>query len=412
MSRYTAGQKGYKTKTGQLIEDAGSEAAFDALTGAGNPSRTDDATKFFGGNSQSIRITTHNNTGAAATASATTKRDLSPAIDVSDYPSFQIAIYIDSHEDAYKLSFLGGYEYRLILYLNDTSGGAGSVFHQPREFGKGWNLITFSRENLSGSLDWSNIAWIQIAAQHINALPDDSWSFNYGGMWAGQRQRAKVCLTYDDSLDEHGSYVRSKLNSVGYSGCFAVISGLVGSNSAYLTEQQVVDMDAEGHYMVNHNSTANGMSSGYSGTITDNQWRTGVQACKDWLDSLGITKGRDIFVAPGGEFIDSRAEILAELGYKYVRGVQPLPANLSFGDNRLDTFQGRSSDTASVLQTYVETLVALGCCGCLVMHTITEGEHNAIINYLVTLEEDGLIDVVSYAELMEKRDTGDVRYPV
>lgn len=405
-----ASPNNYRTRTGLVLDEPNTSR----MTATGVPSPvvnvnfTNDTSIKFGNQSQSVRI----NIGSASADRITVTIPLAAAVDITGYETFNIALYMPDQKtcEEYKNEVITpGTGLSTILYFSADNGATSftvinSVVSQ--NLGEGWSLLTFNLTELSGAINKTNINWLRFTFRNDNNDGSGRVMY-YGGLFAGYRQRPKLSITFDDGYDDHYTEGYGYMQPLGLKGC-CLINAFHIDDANYCTSAQLQTMYANGWDMINHGGDDHlGMITGAAG------WQTSVQNGKDFLASLGFTRGANIFGPAGGQYSNAGVQTLKDLGYDFVRGITKGYANFSAGVfvNRYN-FPSRNlqnTDTfAAVAKPYIDNLIRNGVSGSLYIHELkAAGGSNAYaiaqfqltIDYILLKQQQGELDVVTLSEL-------------
>ena len=367
----------------------------------GNGTKTDDTTISFGDNERALRVTINPSVTHVLT-STFAGRDLSNADTIS------VAFYFDTYAEAQESVDTGNPS---IIFDFGTS--ATHMYSKTALAGgkaaKGWNVYTWLISDFSivGAPTINNVTWVRLRLGDLGGV---ARTISYGGAWINKKQRPKCVLMYDDCDASQYTEGYAYANGKGLKGTYAVNGGTVGIGNIMTLAQLHTAYD-NGWDLVSHTYLHQTASS-----ITTEQWRTNLVNNKAWLNANGFTRGINILATPGGDFTDDSMIISASLGYEWVRGVANASMNLGLGDDRKLQMGARvleNTDTVANGTAYVDAAIKLGQTCIIYFHKFdvaggaqvwSNANYEAFIDALVKRVNKGLIDVVTFSELVEGLD--------
>lgn len=171
----------------------------------------------------------------------------------------------------------------------------------------GWRKLYFTDSAIDDAganwvdTDWANITHIVVM---VSATGGGTVNLRMGSIRARPTfGKPVLCMQGDDGPDEHLWYANA-LRARGIRGTFFCIEDKLdagqGGDPAYLSWDEALAMQADGHLICNHTKTFG----------TANEWSAAsvsaraadVASCRDAFLAHGLNRGARILATPGGEF--------------------------------------------------------------------------------------------------------------
>ena len=230
------------------------------------------------GEIQSIKIT--------ADAGATFNVDIVPYTNPTDMTSFDDIVFMTYIED----NTASG---NLVFYVsnNDYAQFSNTTAIAITTLKNGWNNIHFTKSDFTGTALWTIVDKFRFRVVSTGAILPVSC----GGIFAAVKYTGEVLITFDDVFKNVVTYGVPILKANNQQGTLYVTSGLVG-NTGYVTEDDLIAAYDAGWAVCNHFNihTVN------LNDIPVSQLINGLNACRDYLNSLGLTKGSNHVAYVGG----------------------------------------------------------------------------------------------------------------
>jgi hypothetical protein len=296
----------------------------------------------------------------------------------------------------------------------------------------GWNLITrpVSVASSSGSPNWASIRQIRVRVDTSASVARD---MAFGGLWMNKRNRAKLCLSFDDGYDDClavDTICAPKKIPVSYGVIPSLIDDLAGN---YLSTAELTTLSASGYAeIVCHDVDRWGDDvfavSGAGGLATR------LASIRDYIRGFDPV-GCDYAVYPEGDYGFTNQlwkTFMPEFrraGFKGARMVVPTTVEIPFmmdtvigvGDPLLVPAVASLNNTTSLAaaKAWVDTTIQYGANAFLYGHklgaaqdvsTWIDSEFSTLIDYVAWKRDQGLIDVVFMSDWFEGRAIGAARH--
>lgn len=152
-----------------------------------------------------------------------------------------------------------------------------------------------------------------------------------------------ILFTFDDGLVSTYAEAFPVLDAAGIMGTVYINSSTIGTDG-YLTEEQLIDLDAAGWDVGNHTATHQKLGL----LATQAEQEAEIAACRDYLDGLGLTRASHHLAFPNGSFNgDTRAACIATgmlTGRGYLKQSQTIPFDPLNFNGAIDLYEGLSLD--------------------------------------------------------------------
>lgn len=167
-------------------------------------------------------------------------------------------------------------------------------------FTKGWNTITIPRGLFSatGSPSWSStIVRLRV---RLDAAAGGGQSVSFDSLYAGNKHRPKVVLTFDDGWDTQLTEGYTYMATKGLKGVCYVPNVTIGTAN-YMTVANLRTLYEAGWDIGNHGYTHTNLTT----LGTQAEMESEISLNKDWLDGLGFTRASSHFAYPNGGYNDT-----------------------------------------------------------------------------------------------------------
>ena len=247
---------------------------------------------------QSVKCTFSN----AASGTYIGKNVLPTPIWVANLQTLQIPIRFSSNNSA---SGIGQGSNKFQIWLQ-TAGSENIRFlceidlHRPNA----WFVVSANKDATSAVLtvggagitqlsDFTNKTITEIRIVQVTNANSPNTTVWVGPIRQGVRGRGRVSIVMDGEYISQYTYMRPMLNQYGLRASLALVTGNIGYDSSYMTEQQIIDMRNDGHECIHH--TYSRTKTGGYGNATDwpasSDIAADVQAQWAYFRSKGWTEG-------------------------------------------------------------------------------------------------------------------------
>lgn len=405
--------QGYKQTAEVLAIDASDSANFNDVTYTGGQTGTvsTDASVTFEGHA-TTKIALDSNGGTRNVNIGVLSGGFAPglgfngcvtwAVKVADDGSGRFAnpdIYVRVGDGTYTNYFEEQFAKRAIGYF---------------QFGE-WQYITVTPEDYTatGSMSIADCVRARLSFAMQAGAATTIW---VGGVWATPRTRPKVVIIFDDGVDEMYSWLRPEAITYNIPISFAVAREFIDL-AGYMTEAQAIALndDSSGLFeCVNHAYHAESFTTDYAGNVAT--MLADFQANRDWMNSVGMTRGSDLAVYPRGEHDEALMDAMLGAGFNAARAAARGP----FGgittwrmpdDRRIMSLplvtQLDSADTLGTVKTRILNAIRNGNTGIVMGHkleaaagvdTFAQADMTNLLAWLAGLRAQGLCDVVRFSD--------------
>lgn len=286
---------------------------------------------------------------------------------------------------------------------------------------EGWNYIEISRNDWSntGSESWSNT--FQRLRVRVNASAGTPPVY-FDSIYTGEKRKAKVLITFDDSWDSQYSKAFSYMESLGLKGTIYVIGGRIDTAN-YMTLAQCQEVYNAGWDLGTHGDV------NLTTLATQSEMEAEIGENKDFLTSNGFTNRNCHlhYAYPNGGYNDTAKLALSSLGYITARTIIDTTQSHLFAEPYLMTRQAiYNTTTVAAAKAFIDKAIERGNTIWLNFHLIVDAtadtstkvltaDFNSIMDYVYQKKMAGQIDVPTTSEWyngLEGRQTATSRTSV